>query len=212
MQHQREAADVAAFLRANPGFLAADPALYSLLAPPRRVHGSGLADHMDAMLQRARDRAADLERDAAALAADRRAAEGFGRRVQDVVLALMRAPDPAFMATHDLPGLLQVDAARLCAEGTWAPRGAAVVPRGTVLGALGQRMAVVQAARPDAVLHGEAVALAEQEALVRVPFAAGPALLALACRNGQGLAGATTDALAFLGQALAAALDLAAER
>ncbi len=212
MQQRQDAAGVAAYLRANPGFLADDPALYGSLAPPRRVHGAAFADHMDAMLQRARVRAAELERDAASVAADRRAAEGFARRVQAAVLALMRAAEPAFMATHDLPGLLQVDAARVCAEGAWAPRGAAVVPRGTVLGALGQRMAVVRAARPDAVLHGEAVALAEQEALVRVPAAAGPALLALACRDGQGLAGATTDALSFLGQALGAALDLAAER
>ncbi len=205
---QDDTAAVSAYLRANPGFLAQNPGLYEALAPPRRVHGPGLADHMAAMLALARDRAAEAERAAADTAAARRAAEGFARRVQDAVVALMRAPDPAWLAAYELAGLLRLDAARLCSE---APRpGAATVPRGTVAAALGQRAALVRPAQPDAVLHGEAVALAAQEALVRIPVAAGPALLALACRDPRDLAGATTDALVFLGRAVGAALDAAA--
>ncbi len=42
---------VAAFLRAHPAWLAEHPELYRLLAPPRRVHGEALADHMAAMLR-----------------------------------------------------------------------------------------------------------------------------------------------------------------
>jgi uncharacterized protein YigA (DUF484 family) len=57
------------------------------------------------------------------------------------------------------------------------------------------------------MLHGEAVALASQEALIRIPLRSGPALLALACRDADGLAGAGTDSLTFLGQAVAAALE-----
>ncbi len=207
MQQEDDGPAVAAFLRANPGFLAAHPELYDILAPPRRMHGSGLADHMDAMVRRARAQAADAERAGTEAAADRRAAEGFARRVQDAVLALMRAPDPVTFATHELAGLLRLDAGRLCAEEPAILPGAAPVPRGTVAATLGQRAAVVRAAQPDAMLHGEAVALAEQEALVRVRLASGPALLALACRDPRDLAGATTDALAFMGQALATALD-----
>ena len=45
-----ESAAVAAFLRANPGWLSANPELYSTLEPPRRLHGEPLADHMAAML------------------------------------------------------------------------------------------------------------------------------------------------------------------
>ncbi|MFC7608648.1 hypothetical protein [Teichococcus aestuarii] len=51
--------DVAAWLRAHPGFLAEQPELYRLLAPPRRVHGEELADHMAAMLSA--ERAASRE-------------------------------------------------------------------------------------------------------------------------------------------------------
>jgi uncharacterized protein YigA (DUF484 family) len=212
---QDDAAAVAAWLRAHPGFLASNTALYEALEPPRRVHGPVLADHLVAMVEQARGQAAQAERAgaqaAATVAASRRAAEGFARRVQAAVLALMRAPDPAWLATHELAGLLQVDAARVCVEGDVAtrgiPEGVALVPRGTIAAALGQRRAVVGPARPDAMLHGEAVALAMEEALVLVPLRTGPALLALACRDGRGLAGAGTDALAFLGQAVAAALE-----
>ena len=200
---------VAAYLRANPAFLADNPALYATLAPPTRVHGPAFADHMAAMLAQARTRATHAERTASATAADRRAAEGFLRRVQDAVLALMRAPDPAWLATHELAGLLRIDAARLCCEAPAAPAGAAAVPPGTIAATLGQRQALVRAAQPDAMLHGEATALAAQEALIRIPMAAGPALLALACRDPRDMAGATTDTLSFLGRAVAAALDAA---
>ena len=204
---QQDDDGVAAFLRANPDFLAARPALYEVLHPPRRLYGAGVADHMAAMVRQSRSRASRAERAAADAAADRRATEGFARRVQDAVVSLMRAADPAWMAAHELAALLRLDAARLCSEAPVPPPGAARVARGTVAGALGQRTVVLRAGTPDAALHGEAVALATREALVRVPLASGPALLALACRDGEGLAGATTDVLAFLGEAAAAALD-----
>ncbi len=204
---QDDADAVAAWLRAHPGFLASRPALYDVLHPPRRVHGPGLADHMAAMLQQARRRAADAERAGVQAAAGRRASEGFVRRVQEAVIALMRAPDPAWLATHELAGLLRLDGARVCSEGRPPPRGTVPIPPGTVAARLGKRVAVVRAAQPDATLHGEVVALATEEALIRIPLRTGPCLLALACRDSDGLAGAGTDALAFLGQAIAAALE-----
>ena len=48
---------VEAFLRRNPGWLAAHADLYALLDPPQRVHGERLADHMAALLLAARSRA-----------------------------------------------------------------------------------------------------------------------------------------------------------
>lgn len=206
LQQPGDDAAVDAFLRANPDFLAARPALYEVLQPPCRIYGAPVADHMAAMVERTRARAARAERAAAAAAADRRANEGFARRVQDAVVALLRAPDPAWAAAQDLAALLCLDAARLCSEAALPPRGAARIAPGTVAAALGQRPALLRAGIADAALHGEAVALATTEALVRVPLASGPALLALACRDGDALAGATTEALAFLGEAAAAAL------
>ncbi len=188
---------VAAFLRAEPGWLALHPELYAALEPPRRLHGDRLADHMAAMLARAR---ADLR----AGTEDRRAAEGFTHRMQEAALALMRAADPA-ATLGDLTALLRIDSARLCCEA--ACPGAAWVPPGTVAALLGRRVSVIQDAHRDPILHGEAAAaLARREALVRVDLEQGPALLALACRDGRALAGATAGALGFLGQTIAAVL------
>jgi len=189
---------IAAYLRANPGWLAAHPELYAVLEPPRRLHGEGLADHMAAMLEQAR-------RHGTGAAAGRRAADGFTHRVQDAVLALMRASDAAWCLQHDVPGLLRVEGVRLCAEPPLD--GAHLIPAGTVDAVLGQRCALVREAVRNPLLHGEAAPLARQEALLRVPLACGPALLALASRDADGLEGAGTQALAFLGQAAAAAVE-----
>ena len=204
---ETDTATVAAFLRANPGWLAANPELYAALHPPVRVHGERMADHMAAMLDRARAGAAAL----AHATEERRAADSFAERVQEAVLAVMGAQDLAWCLQHDLPGLLWLDGVRLCAEvgqrdGPAAIPGATRVPPGTVAATLGQRRAVVRDAVRTPLLHGEAAALAGREALVRVPLPDAPALLALACRDGRALAGAATPVLAFLGQAIAVAV------
>lgn len=205
MQHD---ATVVAYLRARPDFLAVHPWLYQVLQPPQRVHGVALADHMAAMLAEARTRDAQAERAMASAAADRRAADGFARRVHETVLALMHAPDPGWVARHELAGLLRVDAARLCAEDATSPEG---VPAGFVGAMLGQRNALVRAAAAvDHRLHGEAAALAVHEALIRVPGRPVPTMLTLGCRDASGLAGAVSPLLAFLGQAVSAALGRAA--
>jgi uncharacterized protein YigA (DUF484 family) len=191
---------IAAYLRANPGWLAAHPELYAVLDPPRRLHGEALADHMAAMLEQAR-------RHGYGAAAGRRAADGFTQRVQDAVIALMRASHPLWCLQHDVPGLLRMESVRLCVEAEL--EGALPLPAGTADAVLGQRCALVRPGAPDPLLHGEAAPLARQEALVRVPLACGPALLALASRDPDGLEGAGTQALAFLGQAVAAALERA---
>lgn len=197
------AGEVAAFLRADPGWLAAHPELYAVLDPPARVYGERMADHMAAMLHRARADATALQK----ATSERRAADSFAERVQDGVLALMGARNVAWCLQNDLAGVLQLDSVRLCAEARGAPiPGASPVPPGTVAATLGRRRAIVRDAVRAPLLHGEAAALAGQEALARVPLPTVPALLAMACRDGRALAGATTPVLAFLGQAIAVAL------
>ena len=191
---------VAAFLRAHPGWLAAHPELYAVLEPPRRLHGETMADHMAAMIEQAR-------RHGTGAAAGRRAADGFAQRVQDAVVAMMRATDAVWCLHHDVPGLLRLDSVRLCAEAELP--GAQTLPAGTVEQTLGQRAALFRNAVRNPLLHGEAAPLAHEEALVRVPLRAGPALLALACRDAGGFDGAGTQTLTFLGQAAAAALERA---
>ncbi len=205
-QPEPAADEVSAFLRRHPGWLAAQPGLYEALDPPERVHGDRLADHMAAMLAAEHARTLQLAACAADTAAGRRAAAGLAERVQAAVLALMRATDPADCIAQEWPGLLGLDAAALCVEDHC--RGARHVPPGTVDAALGRHDAIVRAGAGEAALHGEAAPLARFEALVRVPAAGPAALLALACRDGRGLAGGA-GALGFLGQAAAAALDRA---
>lgn len=206
------AAEVTAFLRRNPGFLADHPALYATLAPPARVHGEALADHMAAMLRAARAEARAMGAQADGVVAASRAAAGMAARVQEAVLALIGAADTGECITAELPGLLGLDAATFCVEAPATPinppTGAKLLAAGSVARLLGSKDVVFRIAPRDAgMLHGEAVRLAAQDALVRVPLPGPPALLALAAREAVALhAGQGTAALAFLGRAVSAAM------
>ncbi len=201
-----DAAEIAAWLRGHPRFLAERPELYRWLAPPERVHGERLADHMAAMLRAERARAAAMAERADGVLAAGRAAAGLSARVQEAVLALIRAEHPAECVAAELPALLGVDAASLCAE---APLpGTRPLPPGTVARLLGGR-AVLFRDLPDEtrLLHAEAAELARHDALVRVPGEGPAALLALVARDSGALdPGQGAGALAFLGRAVAAAL------
>jgi uncharacterized protein YigA (DUF484 family) len=199
-------AEVSAFLRANPHFLAEHPELYRVLAPPQRVHGEALADHMVALLRAERAHAAAMAERADGVLAARRAAAGLTARVQEAVLALIRADDPAECIVAELPALLAIDAASLCIEAPLA--GARMVAAGMVAALLGQRAVLLRSDAADApLLHGEATRLAYHEALVRVPGEGPNAMLALVARDRHALHRAQgTAALAFLGRAVAAAL------
>lgn len=204
--------EVAAFLRACPGFLAERPDLYRALIPPRRIHGEPMADHMVAMLHAERQHAAAMAERADGVLAAGRAAAGIAARVQCAVLTLIGAHDVADCVAHALPGLLGLDAVALCME-IDAP-GVRRLPQGTVAALLGGRDVVFRAWPDDAVLlHAEAARLARRDALVRAPWNGPPALLALVSRDEaplDPLQGA--GALAFLGRAVGAALGRAADQ
>ena len=101
---------VAAFLRAHPRFLADRLELYRVLAPPVRVHGEILADHMAAMVGAERAHAlAMAERADGVLAAGRAAAgmtarPGFERLV-------------ASLCAGEVGAVLCLDASRLARNG-----------------------------------------------------------------------------------------------
>lgn len=189
---------VAAFLRANPAWLARNPELYRVLTPPERVHGDEFADHMAAMLRAERSRTDGL-------VAAGRAAAGVAARVQEAVLALLRSTDVADCVSGALPGILGIDAAHVCMES--AHPAARLLPEGMVRGLLDGRDVVFRDAPADArLLHAEAAGLARHDALIRVPGDP-PALLALLARDRCALDAAQGAApLAFLGRAVAAAL------
>ena len=198
---------VAAFLRANPRFLADHPELYRRLAPPVRVHGEPLADHMAAMLRAERAHAAALAERADGVVAAGRAAAGLAARVHEAVVALIAAGEAHEFTTVELPSLLVVDAAALASEAADGPMRR--LPPGAVRRLLGNRAVVFRDDGEDTgLLHGEAAPLARHDALVRVPCRGGPTLLALAARDRLALDPTQgTGALAFLGRALAASLD-----
>jgi uncharacterized protein YigA (DUF484 family) len=200
---------VEAYLRAHPQFMAERPGLYGAMAPPKRVHGPVLADHMAAMLAAERGRAVELAAQADGVLTAGRAAAGLTLRVQEAVLALLGAESAAECVGAEMPALLAVDAASLCIEAELD--GARRLPPGTVARLLGQRSVVFRsdgAGNADALLlHGEAARLAHQEALVRVPGEGPPALVALVARAPGVLDPVQgSGALTFLGRAIAAAL------
>ena len=120
---------------------------------------------------------------ATGLLAAGRAAAGLAGRVQDAVLALIRAPDPADCVSGEMPGILGVDAAASVHGGATIP-GLGWLPPGKVGALLDGRDVVFRDAPADApLLHAEAAGLARHDALVRVPGAGPPALLALVTRD-----------------------------
>ncbi len=199
-------ADVAAYLRANPGFLAEHPELYRALAPPVRVHGEAMADHMAAMLRAERVHAAMMAERADGVLAAGRAAAGLASRVQTAVLALLRSANPIDCVFSEIAALLGIDAAALCAEGHMA--GARPIPPGTVGRLMTSRIVMFRDSVTDArLLHGEAAGLARRDALVRVPGEGPAVLLTLASRERAALDPVQgAGALGFLGRAVAAAL------
>jgi uncharacterized protein YigA (DUF484 family) len=211
-----EAEAVAAFLRGNPEFLAERPELYRVLAPPRRVHGEGFADHMAAMLAAERQRTRALEAEVESAIAAGRAGAGLAVRVRLAVLALVRAHDVVETVTQELPALMGVETCTLAAEPlaqrfpNWPRPGVLPLPRGAVVRLLGNgRDAVVRATPTDReMLHAEAAPLVSRDALARVPlWHGGPVLLALGTRDPGALPmRQAAPTLAFLGRVVAAAL------
>ncbi len=220
---------VARFLAENPDWLATQPELYGMLSPPRRVHGDTLADHMAAMIDAARQRAASMTAQAETVLQAGRAALNLVDRVREAVLALIRATDLGECIAGDLPRLLGIDSALLWVEGPAQELSerlmARSLPPGTVVRLLGRRDVRVRIAPPDAgSLHGEAAPLAAHDALLRVTVRnQPPMLLALGSRDApvlqDGLPASVTDgasgtagsggttALAFLAAALAARIE-----
>lgn len=210
------AEEVEAFLRAHPGFLADRPDLYRVLAPPRRLHGERLADHMAAMLEAERSRTRALETEMRAAIEAGRAGAGLTVRIRLAVLALMRAQDVLEAVTQEIPALLGVETCTLAAEPAGMPRpglppGILPLPPGAVTRLIGRgRDAVVRSHPTDTtMLHAEAAGLVVRDALARVPLAVGPpALIALGARDPAALpARQTVTILSFLGRAVAAALS-----
>ncbi|WP_424814799.1 hypothetical protein [Roseococcus sp. YIM B11640] len=171
-----EAEVVESYLHAHPGFLAARPQLYALLAPPVRVHGEVLADHMAAMIQAGRD-------EWRALLEAQRIRAAFAARAGEAVLALIAARDALDCVRDEWPARLGLESCRLIASVSGAP------------------LILRDVEQASASLHGEAAPLIAREALLH----AGDHTLVLGARNAADLPNEPAT-LAFLARALQAAL------
>jgi uncharacterized protein len=202
------AEQVAAWLRDNPSFLAERPELYGELTPPKRVFGTGVEDHMAAMLDVARKQARGLAEEMAAFTTEDRAEAGLVARVQDAVVAMIAAEDVVDCALNEWPSLLGLDSVTIAAEGT-PPEPLLPLERGTLERVLpAGREAIVRPYVTDsAALHAEAAPLITRDALVRVAMPARDLLLVLGARDAAALPlRGASGALGFLGRALAAAI------
>ncbi|UPG72799.1 hypothetical protein MVG78_00930 [Roseomonas gilardii subsp. gilardii] len=201
-EEEDEAERIAAWLAARPSFLAERPLLYRHLAPPRRVHGERLADHMAAMLAAERHALRDTARAA-------RSGDSLATRVQGAVLALIGTQDPAETIALEWPTLLGLDSVALAAEGL--PRRHLRPLRPGMLDRLlppGRHLLLRDRAAgclpDDIILHGETAPLVSRDALLRLP---GTGLLALGTREPALLPlQGSGRALDFLARAAAAAL------
>ncbi len=197
-------ARVLRFLAARPDFLQRHPSLYMTLAPPARVHGDAVADHMAAMIGAARRQNTQLRTHVV----ERRVASSLRERVEDAVLGLLRAREPLEWIETELAATLGLDAAHL-----WL---ATVEGHGTLSVELGRRLLggrdVTLRESPSEIarLHGAAAPLVRSDGLVRVARRRGGfALLALGSREPAFFASGSEAPLALLGRAIEAALDRA---
>jgi hypothetical protein len=135
-----------------------------------------------------------------------RAAATCNQLVQQAVLAIIRANDPAECVAGELTAFLRVDAAALCMEDhlphtRW-------LPPGFVNAVLDGRDAIIRDNPPESpMIHAEAARLARRDALIRVPWHGPATLLALASRDHEWPDWPQASALTFLGRALGAALE-----
>jgi hypothetical protein len=209
-------AEVAAYLRRNPDFLARHSELLDVLEPPARQEGEGVVDLQQFMLDRLRGEVARLRDQQNDLIQTGRANLASTGRVHEAVLAILRAASFEHLietVVTDLSVILDLDAVTICveqAEDGPSPsrvRGVHQMEPGTVAAVLDTRSyAFLSDIRGEPELFGSAAGLVRSAALLRlrISSATPPALLALGARNPEHFdPGQGSELLLFLSQALA---------
>jgi len=206
------AAQVEAFLEANPDFLRDRPHLLAA-ALPDRVLGDNVADFQGAALRALRREVEDLRGGAEELIRNARDNMSIQARTHDAALSFLGADsfeELVRTVTEDLPVTLHLDVALIGVE-PGLPKGKAArvneLPEGAVDALLqgADTRLRGQIDSPDA-LYGAGADLVRSDALVRLPLGPGqpPALLALGSREPLTFqAGQGTELLHFLAGVLA---------
>jgi len=214
-------AEVTAYLRANPDFLARNASLLDVLHPPARPHGEGVVDLQQFMAERLRGEVARLRESRDDLVRTSRANMNTQSRVHEAVLTLLAARSFEHLietVTTDLSVILDLDAVTICVEqgadeapGRPSIRGVRPLAPGTVdavLGPGGTHRFVPELGDGEA-LFGEAASLVRSAALLRLDVAPStpPAILAMGVRTpGQFDPNQGSELLRFLAGSLAATI------
>ena len=213
-----EPAEVAAYLRRHPDFLANRPDLVAVLAPPARELGDGVVDMQRFMVERLRADVARLKLVQRKLISTSRNNLTSQGRVHAAVLGLLAATSFEHLIsiiTDELTMLLDIDAVGLCVESSQPgsghlpsnTAGVQMLEPGSVEELLGSHDVLLRSdVAGDPVLFGpQAASLVRSDALVRLKVSrhAPAGLMALGARRpgifhpGQG-----TELLVFLGQVI----------
>ena len=213
-----EPAEVAAYLRRHPDFLASRPDLVAVLAPPERDLGDGVVDMQRFMVERLRSDVARLKLVQRKLISTSRNNLTSQGRVHAAVLALLGATSFEHLITvitDELTMLLDIDAVGLCVESS--QHGSGQLPSNTAgvqmlePGSADELLGNVHVLlRSDVIgdpaLFGpQASSLVRSDALVRLKVSrhAPAGLLALGARRpGVFHPGQGTELLVFLGQVI----------
>jgi uncharacterized protein YigA (DUF484 family) len=208
------AADVTAYLRRHPDFLAEHPELLAILTPPSHRRGDNIVDMQHFMVERLKGDVHRLKSQQRALIATSRSNLSSQQRIHAAVLALLAATSFEQLiqtVTTDLAVLIDIDVVTLCIESSngfaRAPLpGLQLLEPGDVDALLGPtRDALLEDdVAGDAAIFGSGAGLVHSEALLRLTVAkAPPGLLALGARRpGKFKPGQGTELLCFLAQTL----------
>lgn len=210
------AADVAAYLRRHPDFLADHPELLEILTPPAPERGDGVVDLHLFLVERLRAQLAEANRAHDNLIAIGRVNLVVQARVHRAVLALLSARSFENLietVTTDLAIILDLDAVTLGVEQATDELppvrlgGLVQLDEGTVddLIGRGRSVSLVNSTNGRAALFGAASGLIRSQALIRLTVSrkTPPALLALGSRRpDQFRQGQRTELLNFLARTL----------
>jgi uncharacterized protein len=203
---------VAEFLRHHPDFLARHPDLLDVLTPPARVHGNGVLDLQQFMVERLRTELSEMAAARDALVATGRGNLSAQARVHKAILALLAARNFEHFIetlTTDVAVILDLDVITIGVEQATDPAtrthtaGVCRLEPHMVECLLGPRKAIVLRGDilGDEAVFGAAAGLVRSEALIRLAIgdSTPEALLALGSRDaGHFQEGQGTELLGFL--------------
>ena len=209
-------AQVLAYLRAHPGFLARHAEPLAPLLSLERESGDCIVDLQRFMAERLRRRTRELEEECQQLLALARLNLKSQARIHRAVLALMGATSFEQLiqvTTIDLPVFLALDVTAICIETTASPPprcetpGVRLIDSGAVDRLLGpaRDMLLRPHARGERAIFGAGATLVRSEALLRLKIspATPVGLLALGARkDGRFHPGQGTELLGFLARAV----------